>query len=230
MLPALAHAQNISTFAGCGIGDDSLGGKAEIFLPMNTATDTLGNVYVADYQNNRVRLINTSGVISIFAGSGVYGYSGDGGPATAAALRYPWGLAVDRAGNVYIADRSNHVVRKVNTSGIISTVAGTGHYGYSGDNVAATTTELYGPSDVIVDTAGNIYIADEYNARVRMVNTAGIITTIAGNGTAGYSGIGGPCHGGVYQLPLPPGNRLQIRAFIHCRRRQLPDIQTGYNG
>src|SRR5205085_1476375 len=119
------------------------------------------------------------------------GFGGDGGPATSAQLHFPSNVAVDAAGNIYIADASNHRIRKINTSGIISTIAGTITSGFSGDGGPATSAEINNPSDVKVDAAGNIYIADYGNNRIRKINTLGIISTIAGIGSNGYSGDGG---------------------------------------
>lgn len=137
-----------------------------------------------------------SGTITTFAGIDGDPCSsaacGDGGPATSATIDQPFGLAVDASGNVYIADGSNANVRKVNTSGIISTVAGIGNsQGYSGDGGQATAAKLHTPAGVAVDVSGNIYIVDEYNWVIRKVNTSGIISTFAGNGSVGYSGDGG---------------------------------------
>ena len=123
------------------------------------------------------------------AGNGVYSYSGDGGPATGAQLLNPSGQAIDDSGNIYIADTYNNRIRKINTSGVISTIAGNGIAGYSGEG-NATAVELDTPAAVAVDDTGNVYIADTHNNRIRKVNTSGIISTIAGTGTAGYSGEG----------------------------------------
>jgi hypothetical protein len=119
------------------------------------------------------------------------GFSGDGGQATAAELSDPWGVIFDAAGNLYITDAGTSVIRKVNTAGIISTVAGNGTMGFSGDGGQATATELNQPVGIILDASGNLYFADNQNSRIRMINTSGIISTIVGNGTAGYSGDGG---------------------------------------
>jgi hypothetical protein len=134
--------------------------------------------------------VDTNGIITTVAGNGIQGYSGDGGAATSAALFNPWSITVDAAGNLYIADRVNSRIRKVDTNGIITTVAGNGVQGYSGDGGAATSAELGFPPGVEVDSAGNLYIADG-SLRVRKVDTSGIITTVAGNGSFGYAGDGG---------------------------------------
>ena len=128
--------------------------------------------------------------INTFAGNGTIGYSGDNGPATSAQLNQPWGVAVDAAGNVYIADTVNNRIRKV-ANGVISTVAGNGTLGYSGDDGPATSAQLSWPAGVAVDSAGNLYVADQNNNRIRKVSN-GVITTVAGNGTPGYSGDNGP--------------------------------------
>jgi trimeric autotransporter adhesin len=190
----------INVFAGNGIagysGDGGPATAAEIWNPFSITVNAFGSIYIADLFNNRIRLVDTSGIISTFAGNGYGspggGYSGDGGPATAAELHWPTCVAVDAFGNIYIADAQNHRVRKVNTSGIISTIAGDSASGYSGDGGQATAAELAYPCGVIVDNSGNVLITDFYVNRIRKVNTKGIISTVTGNGTAGYYGDGGP--------------------------------------
>ena len=187
----------ISTIAGNGTagysGDGGQAASAEVNQPRDVALDAAGNLYISDTSNNCVRKTNTSGVISTYAGTcGSSGYSGNGGAATSAKLFSPGGIALDGAGNLYIADQNNNVVREVNAvTGFISTVAGNTTSGYNGDNMAATSAELNTPQFVMTDSAGNFYISDVGNARVREVTIAtGIITTIVGNGTAGYNGDG----------------------------------------
>ena len=171
------------------IGDGGAATSANLNNPSGVAVDTAGNIYIADALNNRIRKVNTNGIISTVAGNGKQGYSGDGGAATSASLSLPSGLAVDAVGNIYIAEGQR--IRKVNTSGVISTVAGNGTDGYSGDGGAATSASLNDPTGVSVDAAGNIYIADQLNSRIRKVNTNGVISTVVGNGIQGYSGDGG---------------------------------------
>ena len=185
----------ITTVAGGGsCCTDSDGVQAtSIWLTAATgvAMDKQGNLYIWETQSSKVRKVSPSGIITTVAGSGMPGYTGDGGPETSAELSpvgSVTGLAVDSSGNLYISDGNNHVVRKVNSAGVITTVAGNGTGGYFGDNVPATSTGLNFPAGVAVDSAGNLYIADASNNRVRKVNTAGIITTVAGNGNVVYSG------------------------------------------
>jgi sugar lactone lactonase YvrE len=173
-------------------GDNGAATSSYLHTPQGIAVSkTTGNVYIADTANNRIRMINAStDVITTVAGNGTAGYTGDGSTATSAEISSPYGVAVDSNGNIYFADAANNRIRKVTaTTGVISTVAGNGTYGYSGDGGTATSAQLYLPTGVVVDTADNIYIADYGNNRVRMVTAStGIISTVAGNGTAGFSG------------------------------------------
>jgi uncharacterized repeat protein (TIGR03803 family) len=189
----------ITTVAGNGTasysGDGSAAIAAGLNNPWGVAVDATGNIYIADYANNRIRKVTVStGIITTVAGIGTPGYSGDGSAATSAGLYYPTGVAVDASGNIYIADSYTQRIRKVSVgTGIITTVAGNGTPSYSGDGSTATSASLMNPRGVALDAAGNIYIADCANQRIRKVTAAsGIITTIAGNGTAGYSGDGSP--------------------------------------
>jgi uncharacterized protein (TIGR03437 family) len=196
----------ISTFAGNGSagsgGDGSAATSAQLNYPQGVAADAAGNVYIADTANSRVRKVSSTGTISTVAGNGTPGYSGDGAVGSSAEVNFPVGLAVDGSGNLYIADTNNSAIRKVTTSGIISTVAGTSFQGYSGDQGPATAAQLNDPQGVAVDGAGNIYIADTGNNRVRRVSN-GTITTLAGNGLPGYSGDGGKAT--AAQIASPTG-------------------------
>ncbi len=147
--------------------------------PYGVAVDNSGNIYIAETEVCLIYKVNTTGLITLVAGNYFQGYSGDGGVATLAALNNPYGIAVDDSGNVYIADTDNNRIRKVDSSGIITTVAGNGTAGYSGDGGLATSAELNYPYGVAVDNLGNIYIGDQSNYCMRKVNTNGIITTIA---------------------------------------------------
>lgn len=237
----ISASQVVTTFAGGYVGDDGPATAASLNDPGYVAFDPAGNLYIPDINNNRVRKVTPSGIITTFAGTGVVGYSGDGGPASAATFRNPEGVAADGNGNVYIADTGNGVIRKVDSSGTITTfvttftasngfslnavacglnVDGSGNLyaadgvfgvwkitpsgstsivagvlydlGYNGDGIPATQAWLYLPRGVAVDGAGNVYIADWLNSRVRNVDTVGIISTVAGNGSFGFSGDRGP--------------------------------------
>ncbi|MFI5139493.1 MAG: T9SS type A sorting domain-containing protein [Sphingobacteriales bacterium] len=188
-------AQIISTIAGIGVsgfsGDGGPATSAKLSGCPGVAVDGSGNIYISDAGNSRIRKVNTSGIITTVAGTGTPGYNGDGIAAVTAQINSANELAVDGSGNIYIADAFNNRIRKVNTSGIITTVAGNGAAGFSGDSGIATSAELNAPEGVAVDALGDLYISDSGNHRIRKVNTTGIITTIAGNGTPGYTGDGG---------------------------------------
>ena len=186
----------ITTIAGTGTqgfsGDGGLAVNAELFLPTGVFADGLGNIFIADVGNQRIRKIDSSGNITTVAGSGVKGYGGDGALATSAAFFNPVRAVVDNTGQIFIADQSNHRVRKVDTKGIVTTIAGTGSQGFSGDGGLATAAALNNPTGVALDVHGNLFIADQFNQRIRKVDASGIITTVAGNGAAGFGGDGGP--------------------------------------
>ncbi len=190
----------ITTVAGNGTngfsGDGGTATNAELNIPpgvamSGVAVDTTGNLFIADPGNNRIREVNTNGIITTVAGNGNYGYSGDGGNPTNAELSEPQGMAGVYQGDIYIADWGNHCIRAF-APGFITTVVGTGTNGYSGDGGYAVYARLEFPNAVAVDTNGNLFIADSPTFRIRKVNaTNSIITTVAGNGTNGYSGDGG---------------------------------------
>ena len=173
----------------------------------DVAVDGTGNLYVADTRNQRIRRIDTEGIITTIAGMGERGYSGDNGPAIKARLHDPASVAVDDEGNVYIADVANNRIRHIDTSGTITTIAGSGEpgvggRGYSGDGGPSVEAKLAYPSDVIVDRAGNLYVADTDNHRIRRIDAEGIITTIAGMGERGYSGDNGPATEAQLNFPV----------------------------
>jgi sugar lactone lactonase YvrE len=199
----------ISTVAGTGApglsGDGGAATSAQLSSPYGVAVDGSGNLFIADRGNSRVRKVLSTGVISTVAGTWPAGFSGDGGAATSAQLKYPEGVAVDGSGNLFIGDPVNHRVRKVALStGVISTVAGTGAQGFSGDGGAATSAQLNYPNGVAVDGSGNLFIADYGNDRVRkVVLSTGVISTVAGTGAFGFSGDGGAAVSA--QLSAPSG-------------------------
>ena len=189
----------ITTFAGtvtAGSSSDNIAATSAHFYSINgIAADIVGNVYISDNNDNRIRLVNSDGIISTFAGSsfgliyGTSGSAGDGGAATSALLNCPYGVAVDISGKLYIADCCNNKIRMVNSAGTITTLAGTGRGGSTGDGGPATSAQLANPTKITVDTSGNVYFVDYNNYKVRLVNSAGIITTFAGSAT--YFGDGG---------------------------------------
>jgi len=232
----------ISTIAGrdsSGIGVAGFSGDggpataAELMQPLGLTIDASGNLYIADMGNNVVRMINTAGIINTIAGGGSCGtpYCGDGGSATAAELSVT-GIAFDAVGNLYIADAGNNIIRKVNTLGVISTVVGNtinyytgGNQGYSGDGGQATAAALNSPNDVALDYKGNLYIADANNNAIRMVNTLGVITTIAGNGSQGFIGDGGLSTAAElyspYEIALDASGNLYIADWGNSRIRKV---------
>jgi len=197
----------ISTVAGDGsakyTGDNGLATKATLNTPTSVAVDGAGNLYIADSGNNAIRKVTAAtGIITTIAGNGTPGFSGDAGPAASAILNTPMGVTLDSDGNVYIADTANQRIRKITLStGKIDTVAGDGTAGYSGDNVPAISAELSQPFAIALDAAGNIYIPDSGNNRIRKVSASGTITTFAGDGLAGYGGDNGPATSAYLRQP-----------------------------
>ena len=184
----------IITIAGTGTlgssGDGKAATSAQLNTPVGLSVDISGNVYIADRENHKIRMVTSSGIITTFAGTGTKGSSGDGGAAVSAQFNYPCGVSVDISGNVYIADPGNRKIRMVTSTGIITTFAGTGGLGSSGDGGAAVSA-YFVPTGVFADISGNVYISDVYNNNIRMVTSTGIITTFAGTGRLGGSGDGG---------------------------------------
>ena len=187
----------ITTVAGTGEYGSSVDGGAATSATLNWPTgisvDISGNLYIVETDTNKIRMVTSAGIITTFAGTGAIGNIGDGGAAISAQLNTPWGVSVDVSGNVYIADYGNNKIRKVISAGIISTFAGTGTAGSTGDVGAASSAQLNGPTGVSVDISGNVYIADSWNLKIRMVTSTGIITTFAGGG----NGSGGDGDGGA---------------------------------
>jgi hypothetical protein len=222
----------VTTIAGTGVvsfgGDGGPASSAGLNGPWGLAVDDGGNVFIADMGNHRIRrLIAATGVITTVAGTGVGGFSGDGGPATSASLLFPMAVLIDQTGNVLIADSDNHRIRRVAIgTGIITTVAGTGAAGLSGDGGAATSASLNRPLGLTVDVSGNLFIADLNNHRIRRVAAGtGLITTVAGSGVAGFSGDGGPAASAALQHPhslvINDDGNLIFTDFGNHRIRQV---------
>jgi sugar lactone lactonase YvrE len=204
----------ITTVAGLGPdqsafnGDNRPASEAALAAPADVALDAAGNLYVADNGHHRIRRIDNNGIITTVVGTGEAGFSGDGGPATAARLRNPSAIAFDAAGNLYIGEAGNLRIRRVDrTTGIITTVAGTGAFGFSGDGGLATTARFKNVSDLAIGPAGDIFVADSFNNRVRRISPDGIITTVAGRGdfnvsTAADLGDGGAATEAIVRTPF----------------------------
>jgi sugar lactone lactonase YvrE len=221
----------ITTIAGAGSpgfsGDNTLATAAQLNLPTALAIDSANNLYLADTGNHRIRKISDAGIITTIAGTGTQGFSGDAGPASAAAIDSPTGLALDSANNLYLADTHNHRIRRIDAAtGIITTIAGTGTPGFSGDTTAATAATLALPHGLTIDAAGNLYLADTQNHRIRRIDAVtGIITTAAGDGTQAFSGDGGPATTASLNSPrntaISPSTLLTLADTGNQRIRQL---------
>ncbi|HRH10260.1 MAG TPA: hypothetical protein PLU73_02045 [Bacteroidia bacterium] len=208
----------ISTYGGNGVqgfsGDGGLAINARLNHPNSIVVDNLGNLYVCDRLNNRIRVISPSGIISTFAGTGIQGFNGDGGLAVNAEMNDPMGVTADSNGNVYITDKNNVRIRIVNNFGIISTFAGTGISGFNGDGGSATNAEFRNPTGLEFDASGNLYVVDTYNLRIRKINNLGIISTVAGFGSTGQGGNGGPATNAEFYRPYGVGTDLTGNIYI----------------
>jgi len=204
-LKKITPAGGASVVAGTGAyrfsGDGGAASSARLNAPLGVAVDAVGNLYIADTGNHRIRKVSLGGIITTIVGTGQQGYSGDGGVATAAQINSPNSVAVDAAGNIYIADTGNHRVREVTAGGVIQTLAGTGTAGFSGDGALGSGAQLSSPSYVAVDGTGSVYIADTGNQRVRKVASGGVISTIAGDGMQSFGGDGGAAVAASFNTP-----------------------------
>jgi uncharacterized protein (TIGR03437 family) len=174
---------------------------AYLNFPVGVAVASDGTVYIADTKNHRIRKVNSKGFLETIAGTGTAGWSGDGGKATEAKINNPMGMSFDSAGNLYFADTFNHRIRKITPDGIISTVAGRGNPGFAGDNGAAANAKLFYPKGVQHASDGQLYIADTFNSRIRVIAADGTITTIAGNGKFGFGGDEGDSRTAELRFP-----------------------------
>jgi uncharacterized protein (TIGR03437 family) len=206
-------------------GDGGPATSATLNFPTGVATDRAGNLYIADFQNARVRRVSPNGTITTVAGNGTFRLSPDGIQATSAALYITSGIALDAAGNLYIAENQRPRVRRVTPGGIISTVAGNGQQGFSGEGVSATTASLFSPSRVAFDRSGNLYISDNALNRVRRVTPSGIVQTVAGTGLDSFAGDGGPATSAAIHQPegiaLDASGNLYIADFVNNRVRRV---------
>jgi len=230
-----AVTQLVTTVAGNGSagfdGDDGPATAASLYQPADLALDANEDLFIADRGNNRIRRVDaTSGVITTVAGNGSSEFGGDGGPARDAGLNQPSGIAFDARGNLVIADRLHHRIRRVDAvTGIITTIAGDGRWGFGGDCGPATSAQLSEPSSVALDAAGNLFIADRGNDRIRRVDTAtGIITTFAGDGVFGFGGDGGLATSASFRRPggiaLDAAGRLLIADSLNDRIRRVSGV------
>jgi sugar lactone lactonase YvrE len=196
----------ITTIAGVGqfCGDGWPATQAMV-APSDVLLDKDGNIYLWEWNDNRIRCIRSNGIIETYAGVGIPGYSGDGGPADEARFGNTHGAGIDTSGNIYVADAGNHCIRRIDShTGILTTIAGTGVPGFSGDGGLALNAQFNIPNHVVVDRQGNIYVLDGGNMRIRCITPDGIINTYCGTGVRGFSGDGGLALNAQFDLELPP--------------------------
>jgi len=222
----------LSRIAGSGApghnGDEIPALQAQLNQPYDVALDSLGNVYIADSANNRIRKVDKNGIIHTVAGTGEAGYTGDNGPATQATLRVPYNVAVDKQDRVIIPDSLNHVIRRIAHDGTIETIAGVGRPGYAGDGGPATLALLDAPQAIVFDRDGNLIFGDEHNHVIRMISSDGTISTVVGTGTAGLAADGAKAS----EAPLNDPEGLLLRSdgtliVNDGRNRRILEITAG---
>jgi serine/threonine protein kinase, bacterial len=219
----------ITTVAGVGVpgccNDNGLAIEASLSFPSDVDIDLEGNLFISDRSNNRIRKVNANGIISTIAGLGKPGFGGDFGPADKALLKYPFGISLDNKGSLYIADRGNNRVRKIDPQGVITTIAGDGSHFFGGDYGPANQSSLSFPTDVAVDSSGTIYIADRNNNRVRKIDQLGVITTLMGLGQKEFNGDNEIAAETTLHLPfalaLNGEDRLLVVDRNHFRIREV---------
>ncbi|WP_308205696.1 SMP-30/gluconolactonase/LRE family protein [Frankia sp. AiPs1] len=213
------------TGAGGSAGDGGPATAAQLDGPGSTARDEDGNIYIGDAKNSRIRKVTPAGVISTVAGTGTAGYSGDGGPATAAQLNSAEKVTIGPDSSVYFSDYENHRIRKIDPAGIITTYVGTGVAGYTGAGGAATQAKIDGPNDITMTADGTLYFADLGSDTIQKVTPDGIISTIAGTGEAGFAGDGGPARAAKLNVPSlsigPDGKTFYLADYRNNRVRKI---------
>lgn len=225
----------ISTVAGGGdsiglVGDGRLATSIQLIQPERVAIAKNGDLIIAETVGSRIRKINAFGIISTIAGLDSAGYSGDGGPAKNALISYPTGITVDKYGNIYFSDIENFRIRKIDTNGIISTFVGNGTAGYSGDSGLAVNAQISHLEGLKWDRWGNLFFADTHNNVIRRVDSKGIITTVAGNGTQGFSGDGGPAKDASFyycsDIAIDDSENIYVADWFNFRIRKI-DKKSG---
>lgn len=210
----------VSTLAGSGTQGfaDGTGASAQFYFPTGLAVDTSGTIYVADQYNHRIRTITPGGVVSTLAGSGTSGFAD--GTGTNAQFNFPAGVAVDPAGNIYVADATNHRIRKITASGVVTTLAGSGAYGFA--DGTGTNAQFRSPMGITVDASGTVYVADKDNHRIRKITSSGVVTTLAGSGTAGFA----DGSGASAEFDSPYGVTIDTSGTVYVADRLNDRIRT----
>ena len=220
----ITSAGVVTTFAGSGAGAyaDGTGTSASFQNPMGVALDGNGNLYVADFNNHRIRKIDTGAVVSTLAGSGTAAFAD--GTGTGASFNNETGVVVDGSGNVYVADAANNRVRKVTSAGVVTTLAGSGTAAYA--DGTGTSANLNNPNSLVLDSSGSLYVADQHNHRIRKITSAGVVTTLAGSGTAGYAdGTGtSAMFNNCYGLTMDASGNLYVSDTANHRIRKMTPL------